>query len=310
MNTDVEVVLVVDRCAGDPTVEAALDEVERLFVRGEAALSRFRPDSELCALNRHAGQPFAASPLLFTVVAAALAAARATHGLFDPTVLRALEAAGYDRSFEHVAGSAAAPRRQRRWAAGGWDQIHLDPDPRRISLPRGCGLDLGGIAKGWTVDQAARELAARGFNSYAVDAGGDLYVAGQQVDGRPWLVGVEDPRAPGRDLLVLQRQDGAVATSSSHRRRWRRDGRERHHLIDPRTGQPSDTGVLAATVLAPSVARAEILAKAALLLGPRDGMRFLEQQADAAGLLVLEDGRTVQSMGLAPPRARQVGYAT
>jgi thiamine biosynthesis lipoprotein len=108
-------------------------------------------------------------------------------------------------------------------------------------------------------------------------------------------VGVEDPLAPQRDLLVLAVRDRAVATSTTMRRRWLRDGVVRHHLIDPRNGAPAATGVLAATVVAPTTAGAETLAKAALLLGPDAGLAFLDRQPDAAGALVCAGGRVLRS---------------
>jgi len=295
MNTDVEAIVVAD-AKRQHEAEDALQAVVDTFVTVEKTLSRFRAESELSALNRAAGKPFRASPLLYSVVAEALSVARATGGVFDPTVLRALEAAGYDRSFELLRGQAVGPTRRAVPPRCSWRDVRLERERRLITLPAGCGLDLGGIGKGWTVDRAAALL--RAFAAFAVDAGGDIYAAGLQVDGRPWTVGVEDPRAPERDLTVLAVRDGAVATSSVAHRRWRLDGREQHHLIDPRTGRPAESGVLAVTAVAPTVARAETMAKTALLLGPWDGLRLLEGQPDVEGLLVLADGRTVTTGGL------------
>jgi thiamine biosynthesis lipoprotein len=150
-------------------------------------------------------------------------------------------------------------------------------------------LDLGGIAKGWTVDLAVSRLSA--FENFAIDAGGDLYASGYQADGTVWTAGVENPFDVEQDIAVLAVRNRAVATSTVARRHWHRQGRLRHHLIDPRTGQPSTSGVLAATVMADTVARAEVLAKVALLLGPEQGLQFLAEQKDASGLLVLADGR-------------------
>jgi hypothetical protein len=125
-----------------------------------------------------------------------------------------------------------------------------------------------------------------------------LRARGAQGDGSPWTVGVEDPRDPARDLAVLTVRDRAVATSSVARRRWVRDGRARHHLIDPRTGEPAAGDVLAATVVAASVARAEVLAKVALVLGAAAGRRFLDARPDAGGILALADGGIATSDGL------------
>ncbi len=304
MNTDVRVVIVA---TPDRLLEAvsAIDGVRALFSEVETALSRFLPESELSSMNRSAGAPFKASPLLFTVVAEALRAAEATDGLYDPTVLGALVEAGYDRSFEmmdatpertvpgeapflafHQGGQLGAHRYS-------WRDVRLDPTAHTIVQPRGCAIDLGGIGKGWTVDRAAERLAA--FCGFVVDAGGDLRIRGTQADGSLWAVGVEDPFDRDRDIAVLAARDCAVATSSITRRCWRRNGETRHHLIDPRTGRPSESGAAAATVSAPTAARAETLTKAALLLGPHAGARFLDTQPDAAGMLVAADGRVVAS---------------
>ncbi|MBI2862509.1 MAG: FAD:protein FMN transferase, partial [Chloroflexi bacterium] len=164
----------------------ALHSVEMLFAEVESVASRFQWESELSQLNRAAGQPFQASPLLFTLVASALNAARTSDGLFDLTILGPLLAAGYDRSFEFLVedrGSAPNIDAGRLYS---WHDIHLDAQTRTIFLPHGCGLDLGGIGKGLTVDRAAERL--RGFSNYAIDAGGDIYVRGIQCDGNQWTV--------------------------------------------------------------------------------------------------------------------------
>lgn len=286
MNTDVLVIV-----AGDPPRAAtAIDLVESLFRSHEATLSRFLPASELNALNQAAGKPFLASPLLLAVVDAALDAAQATDGLFDPTVLPALAAAGYDRSFEQIdpatIGKEAPPR------TATWREVVVDRVARTIALPSGCALDLGGIAKGWTVDRAAERLVP--FRDFAVDAGGDLFAGGRRADSSPWTVGVADPGAPDRDLLTLAVRDEAVATSSIARRRWKGG----HHLSDPRDGRTSRSEIVQATVIADTVAGAETLAKAALLAGERDGLRRIAL-ARADGVLVGRGGHLATTDGIA-----------
>jgi thiamine biosynthesis lipoprotein len=301
MNTDVLAIVVAGAGAPDhAAAEAALDDVERQFATVEACASRFRPESELSALNQSAGRPFAASPLLFELVASALRVAGATGGAFDPTLLDALERAGYDRSFERLsrAGDAVpapspAPVHGQATPGSGWQGVGLDHVARTITLPPGCRIDLGGIGKGWTVDRACALLREWGFRYFAVDAGGDLYAAGVTGDGFPWTVGVSDPADPDRDIAVLTLDGQAVATSTTARRRWVAGGEVRHHLIDPRTRHPAASGVASATVVAETVARAETLAKAALVLGPEAG-RVLLAQEGVAGLLTLDSGARVQ----------------
>ncbi len=294
MNTDVVGVVVVpaDRAH---EAEMALGQVQSLFAEVEATLSRFRPDSDLSKLNRAAGAPYKASPMLFNAVDLALRAARESEGVFDPTILGALVGAGYDRSFEMLASrdvGAAVARTPSRFT---WRDVRLDYDSRQIYLPVGCGIDLGGIGKGWTVDLA--RLLLWPFEHFAVDAGGDMYLSGAQANGEEWTVAVEDPRQPGRDLCVLRIRDRAVATSTVVRRHWLQGGQERHHLIDPRTGEPAVGDVLAATVVADTVARAECLAKVALILGEDAGIDYLSQQAGTAALLALADGEVALTDG-------------
>lgn len=279
---------------GDPlAARAAGIVVERVFREHETVLSRFRSDSELTALNGSSGRPFAASALLRAAAAAALAAATDTDGLVDPTVLRSVVAAGYDRSFDDLERDTptlqAPPKARPSWRA-----VRVEDPPGTIVLPAEAGLDLGGTAKGWTVDAAMARLS--GLPDLAIDAGGDLFAAGRAPGGDPWTVAVEDART-GRDLAVIAVRDEAVATSSVIRRSWRGG----HHLIDPRDGRPSRSDVAQATVVAPSVLRAETLAKAALLLGSRDGLALLLSRG-VDGLLVTRDGGLLATRGFGARR--------
>jgi thiamine biosynthesis lipoprotein len=295
MNGEV-VVLVYSPPERLPEADRLLAAVERFFDGVERQFSRFRPDSELSALNGAAGNWFAASSTLFSVVALALRRAAATGGRFDPTILRALEAAGYDRSFEHLSDERSTdvpPAREPPPAS--YRQVRLDPTRQAIWLPPGTGIDLGGLVKGWAVDQAAAQLAA--FPDRAVSAGGDMLVCGAPPGRDHWLIGVEDPRAPARDLLQLRLRDVAIATSGTRRRRWVQEGQVQHHLIDPATGQPARSDLLAVTAVAPTAVDAEVRAKVAFLQGHEHGAAYLEA-SPPGGVLVGDDGRVWITSGL------------
>ena len=255
-----------------------------LFATWETTLTRFRPGSELSRLNAAAGRPVPVGSLLFEVVQAALDAARATRGLFDPTILRGLERLGYDRTFAEVAPDAPATGAPAGTGAA-WRGVRLDRDARTITLPAGTGIDLGGIAKGMAVDAAVARLATAGISPLMVDAGGDLRVLGSPPGGLGWPVD-----AAGRGTVTLTA--GALATSGIARRQWVRGGRRAHHLLDPRTGAPATTGLWSVTVAAGTCAQAEVAAKTAFLLGPAPGVAFLEAKG-LAGLLVPETGRAI-----------------
>ena len=186
-------------------------------------MSRFRPDSELSHLNRDGA--IDASQDLAEVVELALAAREQTGGRFDPTVHDALVGAGYDRTFDELevdGDSAAQPA-----ACGGGVAVN----GRRIELDPGVRLDLGGIGKGFAAERVAELLALTG--PALVSAGGDVAVRGVPTEGM-WAVAVDD-------TLTLGLTRGGLATSGRDRRRWRRDGIEQHHLIEPSTGRPSET---------------------------------------------------------------------
>jgi len=273
--------------------------VWRLFAHWEAALSRFRADSELSRLNRSAGRPFAASALLFDVVATAVAAAEATGGLYDPTILHALVAAGYDRSFDELpadvpGGPMPGPHPLRE----GWRAVLLHPVHRTIALAPGVGIDLGGIAKGMAVDAAIDALAAAGVDAALVEAGGDLRVTGLPPGERAWTIAVPTPTATYAVPLVR----GALATSGVARRRWQRAGRPAHHLIDPRTAEPARSSAWAVSVGAATCREAEVAAKALFLLDDEARGPWARERGLAA-LVQRPDGGT-EALG-AWPRAKQ-----
>ena len=290
---------------GSDSAEAAerVAALPVLFETWEQALSRFRPDSELSRLNSLAGtgRPFRVSRVLWEVLNEAIEAARLSGGLVTPTMLDALEQAGYDRTFGALSGqtvqagaastaiAVAAPTNRQ---AEDWRSIKLNASARSISLPPGARLDFGGIAKGWAADTAAAWLGECG--PALVDAGGDIAVSAPMAGGAPWPVGVTDPITDGQlDLVALS--GGGIATSGRDYRRWLRGDTPQHHILDPRTSRPADTDVLSVTVVAPSTREAEVAAKAALILGSRDGMAWVEVRPQLAALAVLEGGRVLRS---------------
>jgi thiamine biosynthesis lipoprotein len=167
-------------------------------------------------------------------------------------------------------------------------QLTLDPARRAILLPLGMRIDLGGIAKGWIAEQVALHLA-RFASSCLVDAGGDMFAVGLPEGETSWTVALEDPFDPSRDLAVLAVTPGAIATSTITRRRWKQGNQLRHHLIDPRSGQPAETEWISVSVTAAHAAQAETLAKALLIGGPRSAHWLLERHPGAYFIAVDRD---------------------
>lgn len=271
----------------------AITPVRELFADWEATLSRFLADSELSRLNTRAGEPVAVSPLLFEVVSESVDAASATEGAFDPTLLRQLVRIGYSRPFEQMP-RLVEPVEGLSVRGGGWRSIAFDPHSRTITLPAGCELDFGGIAKGMAVDAALRLVARRGVEPALVSAGGDLSVRGLPAGMRAWPVLVGE--GPAAQVVTLVR--GALATSGVARRSWLQGDARRHHLVDPTTGESAESDLREVTVAAENCKTAEVAATASFVLGSRLGSDLLSRYR-LAGRLTYRDG-TQRTVGAWP----------
>ena len=290
--------------SNETRIQDTLKLVPSWFEEWENVLSRFRADSELNRLNVSEGRPFHTSEILFQVLEQSIIAAHNSNGLVTPTVLDALELAGYDRSFDSMNANIdrqqlSAVRRlpslksQTTNSAMGWRDIELDASTHTVKLPRGMRLDFGGTAKGWAADQAAQRLSQ--VAPALVDAGGDIAIGGAHANGDRWQVAIADPFTPDQDIEQLVIRAGGIATSGRDYRHWQKNGVTQHHIIDPRTGRPAETDVWSASVIAPNTIQAEVAAKVAFILGSQAGLRWIEEQPELACMLVLEDKRVIQS---------------
>jgi FAD:protein FMN transferase len=283
----------------DSTSHAADDALQSLpvwFEEWEQALSRFRPGNELDRLNHSDGRPISVSQTLWDVFLAARTAEQFTGGLVTPTVLDALVWAGYEHSFESLPALQTGPSFASLGMPGSSGILVWDVPTRSLVIPASVHLDLGGIAKGWAADQAVRRLSHLG--PVLVDAGGDIAIRAPLRDGQAWPVGIDDPFNSGAHFETLKLESGGVATSGKDYHRWLKDGTWQHHIIDPRTGLPADTDILAATVVAPTIMEAEAAAKAVLILGSHAGLDWLEADSGLAAILVLEDGSRIYSRNM------------
>jgi thiamine biosynthesis lipoprotein len=280
---------------------------ERRIRQLEARWSRFRSDSEISRLNAAAGNWILVSPDTVRLVDRSIEAWHLTGGAFDPSLLDALAAAGYDRPFNDIVQPVTVSTRDALGPAGAaLIGIEVDAHHGAIRFPAGLAFDPGGIGKGLAADLVVRELRARGAEGAMVNLGGDVVVSGTppaaHADGNAWAIAIDDPFEPGRDLARIAIEDGAVATSSSLRRRWsvRRehadDGpAEAHHLLDPHTCRPTGTGIAAATVCARAGWWAEALTKQLFVEGP-DAIEAALQRAPS--IVVTADRNVRVSPGL------------
>lgn len=254
-------------------LQAAAAELRRV----EALMTRFAPTSDVGRFNAASpGTRVPVSPETAEVVREALSWARQSGGSFDPTLERLT--AVWD-PMTHAAPPAEPVLRSAAADAGAWPSLELasTPGDAHAWLLRspGTSLDLGGIAKGYGVDQAARVLREHGIHRGLVNVGGDLMALGDGPGGRAWRVGIRDPRSPEGVLETVEVVEGAVATSGDYLRFFNHDGRRYHHILDPRTGAPVASRMRTVTVVAADVTSADAAATVVFAAGVREGGRIL-----------------------------------
>ena len=267
------------------------DAIERAFGwfrEIESRCSRFDEHSELMQLSMQVGVPVPASPILFEALRFALVVAEETGGAFDPTVGLRMASRGFDR--EHRTGRRVGTPLAVDDDAS-YRDVEVDADARTITLHKPLLLDLGSVAKGLAVDAAARELQP--FGDFAIDAGGDLYLAGRNPKGVPWAVGIRHPRIDGALIDSFNISDKAVCTSGDYERLAPTGGA---HILDPRSGICA-TGSASVTVIAATALAADALATAAFVLGPAEGLDLLVRHG-ADGLIVTPTLERFETPGL------------
>jgi thiamine biosynthesis lipoprotein len=248
----------------------------------EQTWSRFLPDSELNRLQAWEGWLECSDDLVVALQWCVRMHAE-TRGLFDPSIRTRLEQLGYDRTFvEIVEQSVRAADLPDVKPAAGMEGLDISENWARIAP--GLSIDLGGIGKGLAADMVADELIAAGASSAYVSLGGDIHASGEPVDDDGWKVPLLHP-ITGEPVDHHALFSGALVMSTVAFRRWTRDGTEHHHIIDPRTGSPADTDLIAVAVADQSAARGEALAKSAIIAGSADGAALLRSAGVKAWMI-------------------------
>jgi thiamine biosynthesis lipoprotein len=289
MNTDI-----ILAAQGDSShVREGFERAQQYIEASERRFTRFSEGSELSHLNRSAGTWVHASADMAFVVSLAKQYVEQSGGLFNPSILPDLERIGYDRSMDLIRAEEALLPAARFGSSPSLlplDGLLVNPDENLIFLPHGMRLDLGGIAKGWIAEQAALILADYSL-ACLVDAGGDMFMVGLPEGEDSWQIDLEDPLNADRSLTRLNVPPGALTTSSVVKRKWMQGEIPRHHLIDPRTGEPAKTNWLSVTVIAPHADMAEVFAKALLIAGPQEADVVVQNATEIYYLAVDREGK-------------------
>ncbi|WP_394824544.1 FAD:protein FMN transferase [Pendulispora albinea] len=275
-----------------PTVDAdatrrAFDAATREIQRLEALMTTWRPDSDLSRVNAAAGQgAVQVDPETMEVVREALHTSQISEGTFDITFESLHGLWKFDEDLDPHPPTNAAIRA--KLPLVNYRHVHLDEGARTIALDtRGVRISLGGIAKGYAVDRAAKVLADLGLTSFYVQAGGDLYARGKKPDGSDWSAGIRDPRGPaGEFFALLPLTDHAFSTAGDYERAYLIGKKRYHHIIDPRTGQPA-TQSRSVTIWAKTAFLADAIDDAVFILGPEKGLKLVES-LDGVGAVIID----------------------
>lgn len=288
MSTDIFIRIDSDTHS-EETLHTDLQHCFELFRSFEARFSRFKEESELSRFNERHQEKQIVSQEFFTLLRKSGEYHLFTEGLFNPTILPALEQEGYVKS--RLEGFTSP------------DMLHtndspilslgnIDMDEKSLTVDtHGARLDFGGIGKGYIIDQIALFLRSRGYSDFFVDAGGDLSAGGKNTEKGYdfWAVDIEHPKYPNQSLATLMLTDKAATTSGINRRHWINGTQVKHHIIDPRTGKSAGTDLVSVTVVAHETALADVLAKSILILGRTAGHEFAVRK-NIAALLADADG--------------------
>jgi thiamine biosynthesis lipoprotein len=283
-----------DRAKAESAIDALLAEMRHI----DDSMSTYKPSSEVSQVNAKAAQgPMRISKELFDLLTTAKEYSVLTDGAFDITYA----SVGYLYDFrKHVHPDEA--QIDRALPAINYRHVLLDPKHQTVQFSqKGVRIDLGGIAKGYSVDRGIDVLKSFGFTRMYVSAGGDSRIVGDRF-GKPWMVGIRDPsKGEGEVITRIPLVDAAISTSGDYERFFEENGVRYHHIIDPHTGH-SASKVRSATVIGPYATRTDGLSKTAFVLGPDKAMEIYNRIDDIDAIIVKLDGSVIYSKGIEPAR--------
>jgi thiamine biosynthesis lipoprotein len=270
MGTEVQIEIILKNEAGRGKAQESIRNGRNIFVENEKIFSRFNSESELCKINGHLGEVVKISEAMKEVLALCLKFNKIMKGFFDPRVIENLEKIGYDKDFQKNDlndGKKNIPALE-NFEKNLDEELKLDYDNNTAWIAR--RIDTTGIAKGFTVDKVAEYLKKEGWSDFLVDAGGDMFGAGNE-----WTVGVEGLES---NTVQIKLQNEGIATSGISRKRWMQGGQKVHHLINPKHPEEFSHDLKTVTVLEEKTVEADGRAKSLFLMGKEEGLKFANQE--------------------------------
>lgn len=272
----------------ESALQAAAEEIERL----DALFSISSEEGDILALNQNGVGTV--SDDTAALLSEAIAVSEQTGGLFDCTIAPVMQAWGF------TSGEYRIPDPQElQQLLGNVDYTRIQLDGKQVTLADGMQIDLGGIAKGYTSDRLMEQFADEGVTSALVSLGGNVQVLGHKPDGSLWRVAIQDPTDTSNNFAVVEVADKAVITSGGYQRYFEQDGKHYHHIIDPRTGYPADSGLTSVTIVSGDGTLADGLSTSLFIMGKEQAVAFWQaHREDFDAILVTADGTVTITEGL------------
>nr|PZN10259.1 MAG: thiamine biosynthesis protein ApbE [Caldicoprobacter oshimai] len=280
-----------------------LDKAIRRIEEIENRMSVTIPDSDVSRINSNAGkQPVKVHDDTFEVIKKALEYAEISNGAFDITIYPIVKLWGITSEHPRVPSNAEI-RDKLRFVD--YRNVVLDEDEKTVYLKKpGMGIDLGAIAKGYAADEVARILREEGVVHALINMGGNMVAMGGKPNGQPWRIGIQDPRAEGarRHIAIIEVMDGSVVSSGDYERYivdiYKKTGKRYHHIFDPSTGYPANSGLMATTVVAPNSIDADALSTTVFVMGVERGLELVDKLEGIDALAITFDKKIYTSKGL------------
>jgi thiamine biosynthesis lipoprotein len=286
MGTEVHFVAYTTPKLDAATIRDAMHKAHQEILRLESVMTSWRDTSEIGQINANAGKPVTVGDETLTVLEKSKWAGKVSGGVFDITfhALGDLWKFGDAAEAEPKLPDPKLVAEKKKLVD--YRKVHIDEKKHQVTIAPGQRVDLGGIAKGYSVDRAAAVLRAAGLESFLAQAGGDLYGAGTKPDGSPWVSGIQDPRGPtGSFFATIELSNHAFSTAGDYARAFFVKGKRYHHIIDPRTGYPA-TACRSVTIWAGDAFTADAIDDAVFILGPEKGLALVESLPDVGAVIV------------------------
>lgn len=280
---------------GPDILDKAIKRIEEIENRMSVTIQ----DSDVSRINSNAGkQPVKVHDDTFEVIKKALEYAEISNGVFDITIYPIVKLWGITSEHPRVPTEAEI---QDKLRFVDYRNVVLNEAEKTVYLKEpGMGIDLGAIAKGYAADEVARILKEEGVVHALINMGGNVVAMGGKPNGQPWRIGVQDPRAEGarRHIAIIEVMDGSVVSSGDYERYFEEAGKRYHHIFDPSTGYPANSGLMATTVVAPNSIDADALSTTVFVMGVERGLELVDKLEGIDALAITFDKKIYTSKGL------------